>query len=55
MADLKKNVEEIWNEAYKKGIHPVCFLCKKPCKKPYAFWSFQMPPNIFCEEFEEGE
>ena len=36
------------------NIHPVCLICKKECKRPYAFWSFQMPPQEFCDEFEEG-
>ena len=39
----------------RENIHPVCLLCKKSCKQPYSFWSFQMPPEIFCEDFEEGE
>ena len=35
-------------------IHPVCLLCTKPCKKHYGWWSFQMPPQEYCEDFEEN-
>ena len=38
-----------------RNIHPVCFLCRKKCKQPYSFWSFQMPPETFCEDFEEDD
>lgn len=37
----------------RRNIHPVCFLCRKKCKQPYSFWSFQMPPHIYCDKFEE--
>jgi len=45
------SVEFIIMQAEKKGIHPVCYLCRRDCKKPYSFWSFQMPPEIFCDKF----
>ena len=47
-------VEDLLEVAFEKNIHPVCLLCKKPCKQEYSFWSFQMPPDMFCENFEEG-
>ena len=36
-----------------EDVHPVCLMCKKSCKRPYSFWSFQMPPQEFCDDFEE--
>ena len=48
------NEAELLNEiGLTKNIHPVCLLCNRQCKQPYSFWSFQMPPNIFCDEFIE--
>jgi len=41
--------------AAQEDTHPVCLLCEKDCKRPYSFWSFQMPPWAFCEEFKEKE
>jgi len=26
-------------------------LCAHDCKKPYSYWSWQMPPNVFCERY----
>ena len=42
-------------EAARRNVHPVCLICKRRCKKPYSFWSFQMPPQEFCDKFEEAE
>jgi len=39
-------------KARRLGINPVCYLCKKKCKQPYTFWSFQMPPHEYCDKFE---
>ena len=34
------------------SIHPVCQSCKKPCKQPWSFWSGQLPPWEYCEQYE---
>ena len=39
--------------AESRGIHPVCLMCREKCKKKYSFWSFQMPPEEFCDRFKE--
>ncbi len=50
--------EQIWaiNEAAKEqNVHPVCAMCRNSCKLPYSWWSFQMPPDVFCENWEADE
>jgi len=49
------NIAMLNKKGKEKNIHPVCLICKKECKKPYSFWSFQMPPDVFCDEFEEDK
>jgi len=34
------------------AYHPVCSCCKKSCKQPFSFWSWQLPPQEFCGDFE---
>ena len=48
------STDDLNDFARKYNIHPVCLLCKHSCKSQYSFWSFQMPPDIFCEDFEEA-
>jgi len=49
-----KSWEEEDRYAREHNIHIVCLRCRRKCKQPYSFWSDQMPPDVFCEEFEEG-
>jgi len=46
-----ERIEEVLAQAAKMNVHPVCLLCKRPCKKHYSFWSFQMPPEEYCDRF----
>ena len=49
-----RGFDELDAVARELNTHPVCLLCSKPCKKHYSFWSFQMPPQEFCGDFEEN-
>jgi len=58
MRDLEsklKLLDYIDELAKRNNVHPVCILCAKQCKKKYSFWSFQMPPSMFCDEFTDRE
>lgn len=33
-------------------VHEVCYFCRKDCKQPFTRWSGQMPPNIYCEDYD---
>ena len=50
----KTTFDDVDSYCRSNNIHMVCFLCKKSCKQPYTHWS-TMPPDIYCDEFEESE
>ena len=37
------------------NIHEVCLTCRKACVQPYTRWSGCMPPDEYCEDFEEHD
>ncbi len=53
--DLSEQIWAINEAAEERNIHPVCAMCVHDCKKPYSWWSFQMPPWMFCEDWEGDE
>lgn len=49
-------MDRIWDGmsmyCYIKKVHEVCYLCAKPCKTRWTYWSWQIPPEIYCDKYD---
>lgn len=48
-------IEDIREFCIEKDIHEVCIYCLCDCKEIYSYWSGQMPPDMFCDVFQESK
>ena len=53
--ESKHIIDIIRGGCIKYNIHEVCFYCGLDCNQGYTPWSGQMPPDIFCDAYEERE